>query len=711
LADTERAHRLHHDVELVGAVYDAAPIGVAVWTVDGQLVHANPVFCQLVGAPRDELIGELFERFIHAGDAESIVGKIADLWAARRNFFECDLRCQGPDGSVLWLRAYLTPVYGVTGEPDYLISHVFDFAGRGARDAQLRRMANNTPVMLWLTDIEGRPRLGNRTCFEFIGVHQPSGDLGHVWADAIDPGDLAAARERIAPAIDAREPFEFVARSRRRDGAWRWLHHRANPIVGADGRFEGYAGASLDVTAAERARGQLRESQELFATLAEAGPVAVVRTDPEGRITYLNGRWADLVDDHERLLPDFGWRDLIRPEDVGRILELGIEAVVTRRPFTVRVRAFEFGDLTQRPGSDPTADPPTESPTASSSGSPAEYWGEVRAAPIFDGDDVHLGFVATVTDVSAEVVASSRADRLARVLDASADFVVIALPTGAVTYANGSVMDAFDPRVASNDAEGTYLWDLLDHDAVELYYEIIEPVLHEAGVWRGELTMRRKDGSVVPVSAQFLAHADELREGRLESISVVARDISEIEEVHEQLRHLATHDRLTGLANRALLYDRLDQALARANRVGGRVALLYLDLDRFKPVNDERGHDAGDRVLVEIARRIREVVRDTDTAARVGGDEFAVLVEGVGDLGLVEAVASRLLESVGDPIDIGSGDRGGEDVTVTASIGLVFAPPGCDDGDQLMNLADRTMYRAKASGRSRVEVLDAGTSV
>jgi diguanylate cyclase (GGDEF)-like protein/PAS domain S-box-containing protein len=675
MTDTGQRQRLEHDVELVGAIYDASPIGVAVWSGDGHLRHANPVFCQLVGRGRDELVGSLFEHFVRPEDTNSIVGKISDLWAGRRNYFECDLRCTAPDGQVLWLQAYFSPVYGSTAEPEYVISHLFNFGGRGARDSQLRVMANASPVMLWLTDQNALPRFGNRTCFEFLGVHQPSGELGQVWSDAIHPTDMAAAEARVRDAVLAHEPFEFVARSRRRDGTWRWLHHRANPVTDAAGEFQGYSGASVDVTDNEHTRAELRESQQLFESLSEAGPVAVVRADAEGRITHLNGRWADIVDDHERRLPDFGWRDIIRPEDVSRILELGAESVLTRRPFALRVRAFE--------------------PVHGSA--PGEAWGELRAAPVFDADDRHTGFVATLIDISSIVTAQDRADQLAAVLDGSLDFVLIAQPTGAITYANDAAQQTFRLEVAPHHTDGSFLWDLLERQSVELYYEGIEPLLAQDGVWRGELVLLRADGSEVPVSAQLLAHRDA---DRIDSVSLVARDISDVKLVHEQLRHLATHDKLTGLANRALLYDRLDQALARSHRLGAGVALMYCDLDHFKPVNDEFGHDAGDAVLGEIAERIKQVVRDTDTAARVGGDEFVVLVEGVRDLALVQTVAERLLESIAQPIDVGV-----TTVEVSASIGLVLAPEGCEDADQLMSLADRAMYRAKAAGRRRVEVL------
>ena len=147
-----------------------------------------------------------------------------------------------------------------------------------------------------------------------------------------------------------------------------------------------------------------------------------------------------------------------------------------------------------------------------------------------------------------------------------------------------------------------------------------------------------------------------------------------------------------------LLYDRLEQALNRFHRHGQSVALLYLDLDRFKPVNDDLGHQVGDAVLVDIADRIQTIVRDTDTAARIGGDEFAVLVEGVADVGMLRLVADRLIETISRPLTIDDAE-----IEVGVSIGLVVAGIGTDVADSLMAAADAAMYRAKAAGRGRYE--------
>jgi diguanylate cyclase (GGDEF)-like protein len=194
---------------------------------------------------------------------------------------------------------------------------------------------------------------------------------------------------------------------------------------------------------------------------------------------------------------------------------------------------------------------------------------------------------------------------------------------------------------------------------------------------------------------------------RADSATVVAlRDVTEdnfarrhIEELRDELRHLATHDVLTGLPNRSLLRDRLDLALGRAQRFGYRFAVLFCDLDGFKAINDRHGHDAGDVVLVEAARRLQRVLGDHGgTVARLGGDEFVVICEGALDDAAIGAFAARVIESIVVPIEYG--DRR---LQVGTSIGIAFPGVG-ETVDSLLAAADTAMYAAKDRGKGCWEI-------
>ncbi|GAB7189612.1 EAL domain-containing protein [Kineococcus sp. NUM-3379] len=214
----------------------------------------------------------------------------------------------------------------------------------------------------------------------------------------------------------------------------------------------------------------------------------------------------------------------------------------------------------------------------------------------------------------------------------------------------------------------------------------------------------RADGTRFYADVSLTALAD--GEGRLQGFGKVVRDVTERRLTMEELAHRSTHDALTGLPNRALLLDRARNALGRLARTPGRVGVLLVDLDRFKPVNDTFGHDAGDRLLVEVAQRLRHTVRPEDTVARLGGDEFVVLCENLdGDLAGLE-VAGRIAAAFAEPVDL-QGHR----LAPAASIGVATSTDPAQDADGLLRDADAAMYQAKRDedgAAVRVQLFDPG---
>jgi diguanylate cyclase (GGDEF)-like protein/PAS domain S-box-containing protein len=230
------------------------------------------------------------------------------------------------------------------------------------------------------------------------------------------------------------------------------------------------------------------------------------------------------------------------------------------------------------------------------------------------------------------------------------------------------------------------------HDAT-FYAEIWQSVTQK-DFWRGEIWNRRKNGEIYPEMLSISAVRDE--QGEIQNYLGVFSDISEFKSHQAELERIAHFDTLTGLPNRRLLGDRMQLALSRARRTGKLLAVCYLDLDGFKPINDQHGHEAGDKVLVTVSRNLQTTLRGEDTLARLGGDEFVLLL---GDLAGHEEcrhMLHRILDAVARPISLGNLMVG-----VSASVGVTFYPDEEVDGDTLLRHADHAMYIAKRQGKNR----------
>jgi len=235
------------------------------------------------------------------------------------------------------------------------------------------------------------------------------------------------------------------------------------------------------------------------------------------------------------------------------------------------------------------------------------------------------------------------------------------------------------------------------------FYQGMWQALDETGKWAGEIWNRRKSGELY---LEWLTIAVVRNEsGNPDHYIAVFSDISERKAAEEKVRHLAHHDSLTDLPNRILLLDRLSQALRKVQRDKGVVALMFLDLDHFKSINDVLGHGAGDSLLCQIAGRLSSCVRDVDTVSRLGGDEFAILLPDIGSGEMASRVAEKILASFSQPCLIGH-----RELHVTISIGISLAPLDGDEAETLIKHADTAMYLAKKNGRNNFSFFDSSLS-
>lgn len=217
--------------------------------------------------------------------------------------------------------------------------------------------------------------------------------------------------------------------------------------------------------------------------------------------------------------------------------------------------------------------------------------------------------------------------------------------------------------------------------------------IRQNGHWSGEITDRKKSGESYSALVGISCVRDE--QNRVTNYVVILSDITAMLTHQKQLEYLANHDHLTSLPNRTLFNDRFEHALQNARRRGNRVIMMFLDLDNFKIVNDSLGHPTGDILLQRVAERIRACVRESDTVARVGGDEFSVILENLDDIEFAEKIAQDVIDAVTEPVIIQN-----RQMQVTTSIGVSIYPDNGTDADKLVKCADQALYHAKKAGRN-----------
>lgn len=320
---------------------------------------------------------------------------------------------------------------------------------------------------------------------------------------------------------------------------------------------------------------------------------------------------------------------------------------------------------------------------------------EVHSSPIhMNGNTVLL---SSVHDITKRVQAEKQLALAANVFLKAREGIVI-------TDSNNAIVDVND---AFTQITGYAKQDVLGQKPSLLksgrqsadFYSDLWLTLREKGSWTGEIWNRRKDGQHYAELASISLIYDD--EGNVKNHLAIFSDITNIKHHQEQLERIAHYDSLTGLPNRVLLADRLQQAIAHSRRTQEAIAVVYLDLDGFKAINDSYGHETGDELLISVAHRMKSTLREEDTLARIGGDEFVAVLCGLKDINEYKYSLERLLRTTEEPVQIKS-----TQVTVSASAGVTLYPLDNSSADQLIRHADQAMYIAKQNGKNRHFLFD-----
>jgi len=311
--------------------------------------------------------------------------------------------------------------------------------------------------------------------------------------------------------------------------------------------------------------------------------------------------------------------------------------------------------------------------------------------PLRDSSGDIYGLCGIASDITERKQAERELQQSATVFNCTAEAIVITDIEGTILDVNAAFCDFLGYERNEVLGQNPRIWKSDLHD--ESFYREMWQTVRMKGKWRSEIINRNKNGAATPALATVSTVHD--KSGNAVGHVAIYTDVSQLKKSQQELTHLAYHDALTNLPNRALFYERLEHCLERAVRRRSQSAVIFVDLDRFKHINDSLGHSHGDQLLIRVAKLLSDAVRSEDTVARIGGDEFTILIEEVRDRKGLITVMEKVLWAFESGLRICDAN-----VCVTPSIGISVYPDDGQDAETLMRNADAAMYRAKANGRN-----------
>ncbi|SBT08263.1 Diguanylate cyclase/phosphodiesterase with PAS/PAC sensor(S) [Candidatus Accumulibacter aalborgensis] len=670
-------------------VFENAKTGIVILR-DRVIQRCNRRFAEILGYAPEELIGKSNRIYYPSDEAWLETGRRAYAMIAKTGSYDGDTVFHRRDGTAIWGRITGSMINPANPDEGYIWLYEDVTEKRlaaTAMDALLREQTlifERAPIGIAFV----RQRIIQRcnASFERIFGYLPGQLIGQSTRVCFASEEAWSDKgERARLLIDECGKFLGEVEYRKADGSLLWCRVTGS-LANPENPEEGHVWLFEDVTARRAAEEALRQShveleqrvvertQELsqqlhfLRQLIEAIPGPVFYKDRDGHYLGCNQAFLDFTgkkrgDIIGATVYDFG------PRDLADRYKAADDALFQRsgsQVYEAKVRDAEGGyrDVVFH---------------KATYGEPGEPGG---------------GLIGVMLDITERRKMEVRLQQAATVFDSSAEGITITSPDGNIIAVNRAFTEITGYR--EDEVIGRNPRILQSGRQQPSLYVAMWQALRSRGRWQGELWNRRKDGQEFVESLTISAVSD--ADGRVTHYVGVFSDTTELRRAHDQLDHQAHHDPLTGLPNRLLLTDRLHKALQRAHRDRTGLAVLFIDLDRFKNINDTLGHQAGDRVLCEVALRLERLMRESDTVGRLGGDEFLIVIEDIVDPTVASMIADKILTVLqASPVTVE------HEFFVGASIGISVFPQDGEDGDTLMKNADVAMYRAKERGRNTYE--------
>ena len=647
------------------------------------VTYASPAVERILGRSADELLGTSGLELLIEEDRDRVAGGLVSILAKPGHMVREQVRIEHPTEGIRWIEAGAVNLLENPDIEGIVVTFRDVTDGRVAGDAlraseeRFKALVQNSSDVVLILDEEANVSYASPSLERVFGF-TPDEVLGTPGTDFMHPDDLELAMENMAGVIATPEvPRTAEARVRHADGSWRWVEaHLLNLLQ--DQHVRGIVATMRDITERRRTESALRDSDARFRAVVDNSRDVTAILNADGLIAWGTPKVEAMLGYTVDELVGTSAFDLVHPDDLEDATTefartLGGDYEMYPLPVRARHKNDEWVHV------------------------------EVLASDIRSDPGSPEGIILNIRDASwrveAEEVERRSEARFRALVQYSSDGVVVIGADGTTSYASPSI-DRIFSRSAEQLMEENGL-DLVHPDDREMVTTELAMLIDRPGE-----TITRELRSIDPGGNTRWIEAtvvNMLDNPDVQGIVANVRDISERKAMEGRLEHAATHDPLTGLPNRALLHDRLQQAFARAKRSKRSVGVLFLDLDNFKLLNDTHGHGFGDKALVAVADRIAAALRVGDTVSRFGGDEFIVLCEDIRSLDEAQEIAERLHFQVTGPMVVE-----GVEMFVETSIGVAVTGDPETEPDDLIRDADAAMYQAKDRGRGRVEMFDSG---